>query len=418
MDANRVQEQSKELVNKLLSGDPADVSDAVNQYFKASFSDAALRTSHVDIHGADRIKQLGRLSGLIRSKKGKIVEAPKFDEKSKTVRYSATLPYTSPRLPSYIPLSAQLSGFQTAVEWQFVAHLTADDGEGKKLYVAKLEAKRCNPSLIDNAIPAWILRPLVTYLTLFIVSFMAFYQSHKGESAGSFAMAAVVEVINTMWSFIAPEVGRRQEQADKWREEKVPQIKQYIQNASSQALDTASKVQADLESRAKSAGIPVDDYKQRTTQAIADLANNVEARAKAAGVPVDEYKKQAEAAIEELKKRAGEMGEFIEGKAGEAKEGARDVAKDAQKKVDGAKQGKQDKRTRENSNQLSQDQPAPSPTHAPTVSVTGEQAGHLSENDQRAKEIQAEFEQTPRTPLGGHDPTAPNAPSFAAAAAL
>lgn len=76
----------------------------------------------------------------------------------------------------------------------------------------------------------------------------------------------------------------------------------------------------------------MDDYKQRTTQAIADLANNVEARAKAAGVPVDEYKKQAEAAIEELKKRAGEMGEFIEGKAGEAKEGARDVAKDAQKK--------------------------------------------------------------------------------------
>jgi hypothetical protein len=69
-------------------------------------------------------------------------------------------------------------------------------------------------------------------------------------------------------------------------------------------------------------------------------------------------------------------------------------------------------------NQLSQDQPAPSPTHAPTVNVTGEQAGHLSENDQRAKEIQAEFAQTPRTPLGGHDPTAPNAPSFAAAAAL
>jgi hypothetical protein len=68
----------------------------------------------------------------------------------------------------------------------------------------------------------------VTYLTLFIVGFMAFYQAHKGESAGSFALAAIVEVINTMWSFIAPEVGRRQEQADKWREEKVPQIKQSV----------------------------------------------------------------------------------------------------------------------------------------------------------------------------------------------
>lgn len=83
--------------------------------------------------------------------------------------------------------------------------------------------------------------------------------------------------------------------------------------------------------------------------------------------------------------------------------------------------------------------PSPSPIHQPlndgladtpankvtqdsvpqqNVTVTGEEAAHLDENDQRAKEIRAEFADTPRTPLGGHDPTAPNAPSFAAAAAL
>lgn len=34
------------------------------------------------------------------------------------------------------------------------------------------------------------------------------------------------------------------------------------------------------------------------------------------------------------------------------------------------------------------------------------------------EEIEAEFAKVPHTPLGGHDPTAPNAPSFAAAAQL
>lgn len=107
----------------------------------------------------------------------------------------------------------------------------------------------------------------------------------------------------------------------------------YLQQASSNALDTASKVQADLEARAKSAGIPVDDYKSRASSAFTDLTENVEARAKAAGIPVAEYKEKAEEIIDELRKRAGEVGGYLEGKAGEAKEKAGEVQKEAGKKA-------------------------------------------------------------------------------------
>jgi hypothetical protein len=69
--------------------------------------------------------------------------------RTKTIRYASTLAYTSPNLPSAVPLSAQLSGFQTKADWDFCAHLSSE-GEGKKLYVTKLEAKRRDPTVLDR----------------------------------------------------------------------------------------------------------------------------------------------------------------------------------------------------------------------------------------------------------------------------
>lgn len=74
--------------------------------------------------------------------------------------------------------------------------------------------------------PPFILRPVATFISLTAVAIVTFVQTHKGEGILGFILAAMIEVVNAMWSMIAPEVGRRQEQAENWRQEKVPQIKE------------------------------------------------------------------------------------------------------------------------------------------------------------------------------------------------
>jgi len=399
MDANNMKEESKRFANQLISAKPADLESAVDQFFHPH---ASFDTDHVAVRGTRQLKKILKLSSWVRNQSAQLIDEPQYDSRTQSMKFSSTLHYVSPTIPSYVPLHAQLSGHKTSVRWNFTAYVTKNNDD-QKFYVSKLKGSRWDVSPLERIIPQWILRPIVTFLALAFVTIVSFLQAHKGESITHVASAAMTESFAFIWSLLLSESGKRQAQADKLRGQAVPQLKQYYQQASSFAVDTASKVQSDLEARAKSAGIPVDDYKQRAAQAVSDLAENVEARAKAAGIPVEEYRKQAEAAIEELKKRAGEMGDYLEGKAGEVKDQAEGAAKDVQKKA-----GKQDKRTRENSNQTSQDKPH-------TI-VTGEEAGRPA--DQRAKEIRAEFAEIPHTPLGGHDPTAPNAPSFAAAAAL
>jgi hypothetical protein len=67
---------------------------------------------------------------------------------------------------------------------------------------------------------------VATFFCLAMIAIVSFVQAHKGDGIAGFIQAALIEVVNAMWGVIAPEVGKRQEQAEKWREEKVPQIKQ------------------------------------------------------------------------------------------------------------------------------------------------------------------------------------------------
>lgn len=74
--------------------------------------------------------------------------------------------------------------------------------------------------------PAFILQPIISFLIVFVVSAEAFYKGHKGESPGAFILAAFSEIFQAVWGTLLSETGKRQAQADKWREEKVPQFKQ------------------------------------------------------------------------------------------------------------------------------------------------------------------------------------------------
>jgi ElaB/YqjD/DUF883 family membrane-anchored ribosome-binding protein len=86
-----------------------------------------------------------------------------------------------------------------------------------------------------------------------------------------------------------------------------------------QALSTASELQRNIETGAKNAGIPIEEYKRQANQAVAELrarateaANYLEANAKNARVPVDEYMRQANQAVEELRGRAADAAKYLE----------------------------------------------------------------------------------------------------------
>lgn len=431
MNVNNVQQDAKQFVEKWSSPELSDLEYSVNQYFE---SNAVLTHDLVYIQGASKIKKLLRAN--MRENKAKLTQEPRYDSSRQILTFSTRPWYKSPTLPSYIPFHKQLSDKRWSQEFKWTAHLAPNNDEqgdggakGQTLYITKLEGQQVGGA--STRLPAF-LKPLASFLSIAFATIFIFFRDHQNEGILQLVVSAFAELFNAFWSTLLSESSRRQAQAEQWRSEKAPQLKQYYEQAYasanqaySQAVDISSKVRADVEARAKSAGIPIDDYKQRATQAIADLTENVEARAKAAGLPVDEYKKQAEALIEDLKRRAGEAAGYADeqtkgvqeqakGAAKEAKGAAEGAAKELKKKGDSAKDSAKKsadsakKSAEKKADEVTQDAPA---------STNGHSNGEV-DSEQREKEIRAEFAQTPKTPLGGHDPTAPNAPSFAEAAAL
>lgn len=311
MDANNIQNESKELAEKLASCDQIDFDYAVNQYFE---DHAQFRTDGLAASGVSQIKKLLYLNSLLKAE-GFTVGQPRYDSGKQRIAFQIGNKYQMPALPSYIPFGKRFSNIQVApIHYNLVAQLAPNGDEqgdggakGQKLFITKLEAKRKERFLLEGLVPYSLLRPVVTLVALFAASSLSFTEKHKGDNIIQFALAAVVAVWTATWETLMAESSKRKAQAEQWSDKKGAQFNQLYDAA----MSTAARVQADLEARGKAAGIPVDDYKQRLVQAYSDISENVEARAKAAGVSVEEYKKQAQTAIDDLQRRAAAAGQQL-----------------------------------------------------------------------------------------------------------
>jgi hypothetical protein len=57
-----------------------------------------------------------------------------------------------------------------------------------------------------------------------MASIVVFTYQHKADSPVHFVLAAIVALFNAAWELLLAEKGKREAQAEKWREEKEAQV--------------------------------------------------------------------------------------------------------------------------------------------------------------------------------------------------
>ncbi|KAK4686989.1 hypothetical protein P7C73_g3141, partial [Tremellales sp. Uapishka_1] len=323
MDATNISQGVKDISKRLMSMDPIEYNSAVNEYFEPN---ALLDHDGFYVHGATNIKKVLLLANTICTDSGVIGE-PKWDKKAQTITYQYYRHLSAPHLPSYIPFGRRVEKLSVRLNKQTVLYLNAGEEPGMsdgetKYYVTKVGGE-------DWRVQGW---PLVGYLffhlfkplySLFVVSLatgISFIQRHPlKDGIFAFIFAAISESLQFTWILLQSFIGRRVAGTEKWTNNKSSELKSLVGKARTSAMETATS----LQSRAKKAGVPVDEYKKT----FADIKSTVD----------DKY--------QDLRKDAQPiLGEVLT-MADEAKDAAQPMVDDAtdaaQSTIDGAKEAAQ-----------------------------------------------------------------------------
>jgi len=258
-----------------------------------------------------------------------------------------------------------------------------------------------------------VLRPFFSIVAIALSTIASFYYRHVKDSWLAMAFAAISESYNGLWKILGDEKSKRGVQANQWRDAKGEDLRKLIE----QAKTTGGNLQTNLEAQAKARGIPVEQYKQQAEAMMDDLSQKVsvathyfEEQAGTASAYVKEnvnaVSKQAREMAQSGKERVVKEGENAKENAkqytDEAQESAKDVASETQENAtdyaDKASDAAKDyaKETRDNVDTAIQ-------------SANDQETSHHDETDEQ------EGGSGSRTPLGGTDPTAAGAPSYAEA---
>jgi len=254
---------------------------------------------------------------------------------------------------------------------------------------------------------AQVARPVLSIFVLALAFTAAFFHRHAHENFIAIVFAAFYETFEGTWNLILAEGSKRSAVADRWKDGREADLKKLIE----QAKVAATNLQDNLQARAKSAGVPVEEYRKQAGVIVDDLMKKVneattyaEGQAKNAGVPVDDYKKQAGVVIEDLRKKINEATGYFETQVKETKDKAKKESVSAKKQ--GAALRKQ-----LNGAVSEQGNGNAGGNLGNLGNLGGNLDGNLDGN--LGGNVNTESADRVFTPLGGHDPLALNAPTYA-----
>lgn len=76
--------------------------------------------------------------------------------------------------------------------------------------------------------PFFLIRPVITFLSLLVANIAYFWQHHKTEGPLQLIFSAAMELVGAVWGFLLAETGKHQARVDYWRAEKGAQIDRYV----------------------------------------------------------------------------------------------------------------------------------------------------------------------------------------------
>lgn len=189
-----------------------------------------------------------------------------------------------------------------------------------------------------------------------------------------------------------------------------------------QAKSTASKAQNEVEHRAKKAGVPLDDYKKRAEPVIGDVQREVVGSASYFDTKQEEVKKQGTSEQTQYTQPYASLIAVVkESVSGNTSSGGgkSDTSKDTKStsKSKSKSNGKADNKPKKTAGLMDNVPQTPLGGHDPTAnnapSFAKAAEAAAAGTDSKSEGL---MDDVPQTPLGGHDPTASNAPSYAQAA--
>ncbi|WRT63227.1 uncharacterized protein IL334_000130 [Kwoniella shivajii] len=351
MEADRVSHDIRNVAERLISLDPEQYNDALNQYFEDNVN---YISRGVSLRGLNEFKKYLNIGSAI-SFDSHLVGQPYYDANKRVARFAFSRTIYSPTVPQWVPLAEPINRFLVRQHIRPVfdteLHLAKkgqETDDGPRYVISQVgPTERRGATLIEKLLPYLLLRPFITFAVLAFANILGFFQRHpvNQENPVKITLAAVAE----SWA------GWRNQPID--REHYPRTIKQAqvlsekIGQVVTQALDFTQQTAHNANERARELGLPVDQtqhyielglnapgaaivtagtvagnvaatalqtavvLEQSTINAVSTLALNavglasgavhlVEGQAKELGVPVDEYR--------ELNyKRAQEVGELF-----------------------------------------------------------------------------------------------------------
>ncbi|RXK42653.1 hypothetical protein M231_00207 [Tremella mesenterica] len=392
MDTNNLEPEIDRFARSLVSLDPVDFDASINEFFEAN---AVFDSGRMLVRGSSRIKKIAWLFAAPAKESG-IVAKPDYDEKTQLLKIKWKRTFVLPPIPSYLPIVSNFSKAERTFHASVDFHLAADEeGEeggnatsGRKLYVTKMGPITRDLFPLEGLIPYYFIKGILGLIALFVANIALFYHNHPpSKGIARMIFVGVYDTVEAIWNWLNAERARRQAIAEQWRSGKEKDLRDFLTNAKTSA---------------------------------GDLSQQLEARAKKAGIPVEDYKRRASAIMSEMQKRASEAIVYFEGKEKDVKAKVKDTKHDVQKKALSTQGNRGDSPPQHHASGSEHNHEGSGSSHSrddSSVSHDPESANATTVNDTSDEEEKHEQEDRPRTPMGGHDPTAPNAPSYAQAAA-
>ncbi|WVW81289.1 hypothetical protein I302_103280 [Kwoniella bestiolae CBS 10118] len=477
MEADRVSHEVRNVAERLISLEPDQYGNALDQYFE---DNVVYESRGIHLQGLNEFKKYLNLGSVI-SFDSHLVGHTHYDEHNKIAKFAFSRTIYLPTLPTWVPASDSINKFLNKQHFRPIfdteLHLTAKGqrgNEGIRYVVSQVgPTERRDATFIEKALPYLLLRPLVTFLVLILANVTGFFQRHsyKEENPVNLALSAVAE----SWASVRGHSIDREHYPETIKQ--AQKLSEKIGQAVTTTLDFTTSTAHKATDQARSIGLPVDQtqhliemglhvptaalhtagnvtlsalhtavvIEQASVSAVQSLALNaigiasgtahvVEDQAKDLGLPVDEYRELAF-------KRAHDVGEWfgvIKAKAEEqGRRGIQAAQLTAQQVEDATRQGirqagettqrvaeqgidiareavEQGANATQRAARVVKKEAGPTADKAKGVVEEVTPGGDVSNT--KTNTDQGGENAIPRLSSGGHDPNAAGAPSYAAAA--
>ncbi|KAK8844771.1 hypothetical protein IAR55_006621 [Kwoniella newhampshirensis] len=374
MEPHNVNDQCHDLAARLISLDPVDFDSVINQFFETNVTS---QSRILEVHGASRLKKLTSLEAAL-AFESHLIGRSHYNAREHVVTFAYQRTFYAPTIPRWVPFAGPVNDLlykqHIRAVWDSELHLNAaqeDSGE-TKLYVTKVgPTKRRDTSFLENILPFFILRPIVSFIAILLADVFGFFNRHplKSETPIAVFFAAIAE----LWGRLTGAPADPQNYPSSIKQ--AQDISEKLAGAVTGALGSAQQTAQDVSTRAQRihpleqgqnilkfglglVGASINTASNLTSQTFhtighieqqgvqtagniasgavngavnlaTNIVNGVELRAKDMGIPVDQYEDMAIKNAKNVAEWFGVVKQQADDKVQEAKARAMEVKRAA-----------------------------------------------------------------------------------------